>query len=105
MAPANSDLKLHYLVPVAAVDVGEPALDFPLCSSGTSTVAGIPNRKLSSGSFTKTRTSYTKLVRNSGVCTSFGVNSATGEIKPIQPGKRRPGKLSTTITAAIPGLS
>ena len=66
------------------------------------TVAGMPSRMASEGSSTKMRVSYTRLERNSTVCTDFGVNSATDAMNPIQPGNDRPGKLSVLIDAFIP---
>ena len=44
------------------------------------TVAGMPRRNWSCGSCACTRTSYTKALRNSSVCTVLGVNSATDAI-------------------------
>ena len=55
------------------------------------TVAGMPSRRRSSRSSTNTRTSYTRLVRSSSVCTVFGVNSAVDEMKPTLPRRGESG--------------
>ena len=56
------------------------ALPHPQGALFRTTVAGCPSLSASEGSSTNTLTSYTKLVRNSSVCTLLGVNSATEEM-------------------------